>query len=117
MSSASSPFNSERRNELRRSLASKLFLTFANGQKAIGKGLDISAGGVGVVLDMALSEKTPCDVQFSLLGRDGKMQSWQATAKVTNCALSASAGGFRIGLQWVVVDVTVRKAIDQYLLR
>lgn len=108
---------SERRLAARKSIRGRVTLVF-NGQHRVEvRADDISATGLGVIVDRNLKTQLTCEINLQLPGRGNLFKSHQVMGKTVNSTLSTSRGGFRIGLLFIQPASEFRQAVDAYIKR
>lgn len=108
---------SERRLAARKSIRGRVTLVF-NGQHRVEvRAEDISATGLGVIVDRNLKTQLTCEINLQLPGRDNQFKPHQVMGKTVNSTLSTSRGGFRIGLVFIQPASEFRQAVEVYIKR
>lgn len=108
---------SERRLAARKSIRGRVTLVF-NGQHRVEvRAEDISATGLGVIVDRNLKTQLTCEINLQLPGRDNQLKSHQVMGKTVNSTLSTSRGGFRIGLVFIQPASEFRQAVEAFMKR
>ena len=78
-----------------------------------GHSRDISAGGLSVMLPVALATNTLCAVRFELM-IDGRLVRFSGTGKVAHCSCSGM-DGFRVGMQFQLDDPKLMSPLNRFL--
>ncbi len=107
------PTGPEQRRSPRWQLKTAARIVLSSKQVAEVRTLDISAGGLSVVADFSLPVGTTLQVSLLLPPRVGNAVPLSARAEVMNCVLDGRSGGFRIGMQFIEIDATVRAEIER----
>ncbi len=108
---------SERRLAARKSIRGPVTLVF-NGQLRVEvRAEDISATGLGVIVDRNLKTQLTCEINLQLPGRGNQYKPHQVMGKTVNSTLSTSRGGFRIGLVFIQPASEFRQAVEVYIKR
>lgn len=94
----------------RKILRCRVLVRLENGQVTTGKTLDISVGGLCVVLENSLPSGLACEVRldFFVLGKPTRLQ---AKTRVMNCICTNQA--YRIGLQFLNLEATQKGLITK----
>ena len=77
--------------------------------------LDISLGGIGLVVPSNLSRDAVCDIKFRAPLMGDRVEMLVARGRVTHSILSGPEGGFIIGLQFTDLPVSALAAIRRYV--
>lgn len=103
----------ERRRNPRKRLQRRVAIGLGKGEIIQGQTVEISSGGVGVMLPKALRMGETCIVRFNMLV-DGLAVQIDGVGKVANCSCSG-LDGFRVGLQLSVRDAHAANVIEEYV--
>ncbi|WP_409032648.1 PilZ domain-containing protein [Janthinobacterium sp. CG_23.3] len=89
------------RQTARKILRCKALVRMENGKIVTGRTLDISVGGLCLVLENSLPEKLLCEVRLEFF-LDGKCTRIQSKTRVVSCICTNHT--YRVGLQFLVID-------------
>jgi hypothetical protein len=102
----------EQRTSLRKPLKVKATVTMDGLAPTRGRTVDISGEGVSVTLEQPLSAGQPGSLMFELF-LDGVPTRINARAKVAYCVFSS--GEFKIGFNFVNLELNAMSAIAKYM--
>jgi c-di-GMP-binding flagellar brake protein YcgR len=77
--------------------------------------LDISVGGIAVVLMRNLAPNRHCRIRFSVPDAEGQYAWFESEATVAHSALSGARGGFVVGLQFLNPAESLIAAVKRYV--
>jgi c-di-GMP-binding flagellar brake protein YcgR len=100
MATSDSRKPADRRGSPRRVYLSNVALRLPDGKVLATRGLDISAGGVGLRCPVNLRIGTACHLQFSLTLRDRSVHTLVVPGTVVFSALSGAHDAFKVGVQF-----------------
>lgn len=106
------PRAEERRRTLRRRINGPVLLAIPDGSILCGDMVDISTGGLGVIVARQLECEHGCRVHFSIRLGINK-EPIDCIGIVVNC--SAVVQGFRVGMRFIITDVRQQQAIERFL--
>jgi c-di-GMP-binding flagellar brake protein YcgR len=89
------------RQASRKILRCKALVRMESGEILTGKTLDISIGGLCLVLENSLPEKVLCEVRLDFF-LEGKPTRIQSKTRVVSCICTNHT--YRVGLQFLVID-------------
>jgi hypothetical protein len=107
-----STVRSEQRNTSRKILKVKALLHIEGAETVVGRTLDVGTDGVCLLLEFPLQPGSNGTVYFEIF-HDGKAKPITARARVQYCILSN--GEFKVGFQFVNVDLTGMAALSKFL--
>lgn len=107
----------ERRVATRKSIQGRVVLVFAGTHRVEVRAEDISATGMGVIVERDLKLQFKCQIHLQLPGKDNRFKSYEVSGKTVNSTLSISRGGFRIGLMFHEPPPEFRQAVEVYIKR
>jgi hypothetical protein len=113
LTSASS--GDERRLVERKPLRVRVRVTLAGRPEMEVRSVDVSTGGMSLVVDVNLAPATPCNLSFTLLLPDGSMHKVQIAATVAHCTYSGQRSGFVIGLQFKGASEELKGLLQRYM--
>ena len=102
----------ERRTTLRRALRLHATIGIPSGRKLGGRTIDLSCGGVCVVLPFELTVGDECSVSFDV-SACGEATEIRVAGRVCYCMRGAD--GFRIGLQFIRMNASDAAFIESSL--
>lgn len=102
----------ERRSSSRKPLKRRVNIG-ACGTVINGLTLDISDGGLSVVVDRRLNTGSSCELYFNI-AVDGVTRQVSGSGTISHC-VCAGLDGFRIGLEFIPADETSRQTVLDYL--
>jgi len=103
----------EKRKSPRKPLRQRVTLGTAEHGIFQGKTLDISVGGLSVMIPVSLATRTVCVVRFELMV-DGRLVRFIGNGKVAHCSC-AGMDGFRVGMQFQVDDPKLLPSLSRFL--
>jgi len=103
----------DRRSSQRKRLQRRVSLGLTKGAIVQGHTVEISLGGLGVMIPTALAIGEVCAVRFDML-INGESVRIAGIGKVVNCSCSG-LDGFRIGMKFTARDPHISQAIDEYV--
>lgn len=107
-----------RRLAARKGFQGRVTLVFMGGTHTIEvRAEDISATGMGVIVDRDLKLLFKCQIHLHLPGRDNRPKPYEVLGKTMNSTLSSSRGGFRVGLAFIQPSPEFRQAVEAYVKR
>lgn len=106
------PIGNERRHSARKRLQRRVSIGLNRGVILQGHTIEISVGGVAVMLSQPLKIGEKCAVRFDLLA-DGVSTKVAGIGQVANCVCSGE--NFRVGLQLQVQDTDAVSVIAAYI--
>lgn len=83
------------------------------GQPLTGRTVDLSMGGVCLLLPEELRKGMPCAISFEV-PIHGEMRRFSGLGRVAYCVLSGT-DGFRTGLQFMQLDAANTKILNQLM--
>lgn len=98
----------DQRSSPRRPIRCKVKIIGPKGQTVNGESFDLSAGGIGVILDVHLSIGDVCTIMFAPFTH-GSVKSVSVTGTVAYCMLNSE--GFRTGFQFMNVPASTATVI------
>lgn len=105
--------DAEKRRTPRKPMRQRVTIGTAGHGIVQGQTIDISVGGLSVMLPVALPTSTPCAVRFELM-IDGRLVRFAGSGKVIHCSL-AGMNGFRVGMKFQVDDPKLSPALARFL--
>jgi hypothetical protein len=110
--------DADRRVAVRRGYTGRVILVFMGGAYTVEvRAEDISATGMGVIVDRDLKMQFKCQIHLQLPGRDRQLKTFHIQGKTVNSTLSTSRGGFRIGLVFLQPPPEFKQAVEAYVKR
>lgn len=103
----------DRRRTPRKKLVRRVTLALPSGETLKGMTVDISQGGLSVLVDKAIPLDQSCVVRFDMYF-NGRSMSVTGAGKVRNCSLSG-LDGFRIGMIFAIANSAAQEFINDYL--
>lgn len=103
----------ERRKSLRKRLHRRVSVGQSQGTNMQGHTVEISNGGLALLLPSALASGEVCAIRFDM-PVNGEMLRIAGVGTVVNCSLSGF-DGFRVGMRFAVRDQRAIQAINEYL--
>lgn len=103
----------ERRRAPRKKLVRRVSLALPNGEVLTGMTVDISQGGLSVLVDKAVPLEQSCTVRFDMYF-NGRGMVITGTTKVRNCSL-AGLDGFRLGMVLAIANPAAQEFVNEYL--
>jgi hypothetical protein len=103
----------DRRLTKRRPLRSRALIGIPGKAAIRGNVVDISAGGLSVILPIAPDIGIECTMFFTIM-LDGKIITVSGYGKVLNCVCGSSEG-FRIGMKFHTQDPQAQSALQKLL--
>ena len=113
LTSASS--GDERRQVERKPLRVRVRVALAGKPEMEVRSVDVSTGGMSLVVDVSLAPTTSCNLSFTLLLSDGSMHKVQIAAVVAHCTYSGQRSGFVIGLQFKGASEDLNALLQRYM--
>ncbi|MES2014998.1 MAG: PilZ domain-containing protein [Pseudomonadota bacterium] len=102
----------EQRSNKRKLLKVKALLKIDGMETVLGRTLDVAGDGLSLQLDSAVKPAELGMVGFELF-HEGKMTSITARVRAQHCVLGS--GGFKVGFQFVNLDLGMMAALGRYL--
>jgi PilZ domain len=112
-SSPPMPIDLEKRRSPRKPMRQRVMIGTVGHGIFQGQTLDISAGGLSVMIPFALATRTVCAVRFELMV-DGRLVCFFGNGKVAHCSC-AGMEGFRVGMQFQVDDPKLLPSLNKFL--
>jgi hypothetical protein len=109
------PEFSDRRASPRRIFHGSISIGLPEGQVIAGRGIDISASGVGLQCPVNLPTHHHCQLQLSLLLRDGSVHRLNLPGVVMYTVLSGEYGAFKVGVQFESVSAASQHILARYM--
>ncbi len=103
----------DRRRTPRKKLVRRVTLAMPGGETLRGMTVDISQGGLSVLVDKAVPLDQSCTVRFDMYF-NGRSISVTGAGKVRNCSLSG-LDGFRLGMVFAISHPAAQEFINDYL--
>lgn len=105
----------ERRVQGRRPLHTRVTVLSGGRQPVQGRSFDVSATGIGLVLDVNLGADTACALMFRMTFPNGSAFEARTNATVAYSLLSAELRGFKTGVHFVSPPLDLVQALARYL--
>jgi c-di-GMP-binding flagellar brake protein YcgR len=105
----------ERRQVERKSLRVRVRVALAGKPDMEVRAVDVSTGGMSLVVDLNLAPATSCHLSFMLPLPDGGMHQVQIAAVIAHCTYSGQRSGFVIGLQFKGASEDLKAALLRYV--
>lgn len=102
----------DQRSAARKIVRSKAVVAMDGFQPTLGRTFDIGASGISITFEHKLEVGQMGNVSFELF-IDGKPQVLTCRSKVSYCIFSGDH--FKIGFQFLTLDLTTSAAITKYL--
>lgn len=110
--------DADRRVAVRKGYNGRVILVFMGGTYTVeARAEDISATGMGVIVDRDLKMQFKCQLHLQLPGPDKQYKTFHVLGKTVNSTLSTSRGGFRIGLVFLQPPPEFKQAVEAYVKR
>ena len=105
----------ERRAQARKVLRTRVVLTLPNARPVEGRCIDISASGMGLVVDFNLPSASPCQLAFVVRFNDESTYTAEVSGRIAYCMLGNDMSGFKIGVQFIGLSERASAAFERYL--
>jgi len=112
---ASSPPEGERRQVERKPLRVRVRMALAGKPEAEVRAVDVSTGGMSLVVDLNLATGTPCNLAFTLQLPDSSLHKVQVGAVIVHSTYCGLRSGFVIGLQFKGASESLKAALLRYV--
>lgn len=109
------PRGAERRAHVRRKLRSPAFMVLPGGKVVDVRTLDISAGGMGLLIGANPPKGTVFDLQMALPMRSDGHRKLRAKVEVMQSIYDGQDGGFKVGVRFVGLEPDDSAAIAAFL--
>jgi hypothetical protein len=105
----------ERRRHQRKRFFGRARLVVLGGAARTAAATDLSAGGIGLVIDAQIDEGSRCVVSFDLPTHTRERVVLHAKARVMNCVYSSERNGFKLGLMFVDPERDVLESVEAFI--
>lgn len=102
----------EQRQSDRKILKTKALLALEGAEAMLARTVDVSASGLSITLAMPMKVSETATIKFDLF-YDGKVTPVTARVKASYCIYSS--GEFKIGLQFLNLDLSAMAVLAKYL--
>jgi len=109
------PLDGERRQVERKPLRVRVRMTLADQPETEVRAVDVSTGGISLVVDLNLAPGTPCKLAFTLQLPDNSLHKVQVGAVIVHSTYSGQRMGFVTGVQFKGASEDLKAALLRYV--